>query len=158
MGFANRLRTIYLSEIVENNITIDNNLCILIKDFDISPISIYGHDLVDLCYRKFLSGEMNLGPVIVLTFEGSGLGLDYPEALKNSLAIVDTDHIDIEEFKVELDEFSESIREDTSIEPNNKKSILNLIRSIKVFPGIDDHDNLMLLLGFLQNTYFNRFK
>ena len=149
--------TIFIPEISDGSILKNNNICILLKNFDISPMSLYGHEVIDLCLRKFLSGEFNLGPTVVLTFEDSGLGLDYPDALKSSLVIVDTDQIEFENFKLNLDDFRCLVEENEAIGLREKKQLFNVIRSLKVFEGIDDIDRLDLLCGFLQKSYFDRY-
>ena len=50
-----------------------------------------------------------------MTFEDSGLGLDYPDALKSSLVIVDTDQIEFENFKLNLDDFRCLVEENEAI-------------------------------------------
>jgi hypothetical protein len=150
--------TTSVPELLDKNNLIDKSKCFVLKNFDISPISLYGHALVDLCYQKFLSGTSDIGPVAVLTFEDSGLGLAYPFALGSSLIIVDTDQIDFHDDVFDLEEYQELIKDTNELDLPSKNVILNLIRSLRVFEGVDDTVRFNRLCGFLKKSYFNRYK
>jgi hypothetical protein len=149
--------TTSIPELLDKKYLIDQSKCFLLKNFDISPISLYGHVLSDLCYQKFLSGTAVDAPIVVLTFEDSGLGLEYPLALKSSLVIVDTDQITFQDDDIDLDDLQEKINEMDSIDFLTKKTLSNLIRSLKVSEIIDETDRFKRLCRFLSKSYFNHF-
>lgn len=146
-----------VSELLDQKALLEPSKLFLIKNFDISPISLYGHGLVDLCYKKFLAGTSELGVNAVLTYEDSGLGLSYPPALDYSIAIIDTDSIEFEDEAVDLEGFHESIRDGGVIEESAKRALFNIIRSLKTFEGVDDAARFARLCGFLKKVYFSRF-
>lgn len=144
-------------ELLDQKILLDCSRLYLVKNFDISPISLYGHSLVDLCYKKFLAGTSELGVNVILTFEDSGLGLSYPQSLNSSIAIIDVDSIEFEDEIIDLEGFHESIRDGGARDEQSKKALFNIIRSLKTFEGIDDAVRFGRLCGFLRKSYFKRF-
>ncbi len=148
---------ISVSELLDQKKLLDRSRLYLVKNFDISPISLYGHSLVDLCYKKFLAGTPEFGVNAILTFEDSGLGLNYPQSLNSSIAIIDIDLIEFEDEIIDLEGFHESIRDGDAMDESAKKTLFNIIRSLKTFEGIDDATRFSRLCGFLRKSYFNRF-
>jgi hypothetical protein len=148
---------ISVPELLDQKILLDRSKIYLVKNFDISPISLYGHSLVDLCYKKFLAGTPELGVNAILTFEDSGLGLSYPQSLNSSIVIIDVDTIEFMDEAIDLDGFQESIRDGGARDEPSKRALFNIIRSLKTFEGIDDAARFARLCGFLRQAYFKRF-
>lgn len=148
---------ISVPELLDPKTLLDPSKMFLVKNFDISPISLYGYALVDLCYKKFLAGTPESGVKAVLTYEDSGLGLSYPPSLDCSLAIIDVDTIEFEDETIDLEGFHESIREGGAVDEPAKRALFNIIRSLKTFEGVDDSDRFARLCGFLKQSYFKRF-
>ena len=148
---------ISVADLLDPKALLEPSKMFLVKNFDISPISLYGHGLVDLCYKKFLAGTPASGVNAVLTYEDSGLGLSYPPSLDCSLAIIDVDTIEFEDETIDLEGFHESIRDGGAVDESAKKALFNIIRSLKTFEGIDDAARFARLCGFLRKVYFSRF-
>lgn len=148
---------ISVADLLDQKALLESSKMFLVKNFDISPISLYGHALVDLCYKKFLAGTSESGVNAVLTYEDSGLGLSYPPSLDYSLAIIDVDTIEFEDEAIDLEGFHESIRDGGAVDESAKKALFNIIRSLKTFEGIDDAARFARLCGFLRESYFKRF-
>ena len=146
-----------IPELLDSKMLLDSSKIFLIKNFDISPISLYGHVLVDLCYKKFLAGTTESGITAFFTFEDSGLGLNYPQSLDFSFVIIDTDSLEFEDEIIDLDGFQEFIKDGGAVDDSAKKALFNVIRSIKTFEGIDQPQRFAKLCGFMRKTYFNRF-
>ena len=146
-----------IPELLDSKMLLDSSKIFLIKNFDISPISLYGHVLVDLCYKKFLAGTTESGINAFFTFEDSGLGLNYPQSLDFSFVIIDTDSLEFEDEIIDLDGFQEFIKDGGAVDDSAKKALFNVIRSIKTFEGIDQPQRFAKLCGFMRKTYFNRF-
>lgn len=148
---------ISVPELLDQKILVDRSRMYLVKNFDISPISLYGYSLVDLCYRKFLAGTPELGVNAILIFEDSGLGLSYPQSLNSSIVIIDVDTIEFMDEAIDLDGFQESIRDGGARDEPSKRALFNIIRSLKAFEGIDDAARFARLCGFLKQAYLKRF-
>jgi len=149
--------TTAIADLLDEKCLLDQDRLYSLKNFDIAPISLYGNSLVDLCYKKFLSGTSEGGVNSIFTFEDSGLGLAYPSSLDASFAIVDTDFIEFEDSPVDLDAFQEFVRDGGALNESGKRAIFNIIRSLRAFEGIEDVDRFNRLCGFLQGAYFSRF-
>ena len=128
---------------------------VILYNFNLSPINVYAHDLLDKIYGKFLSGK-NHGPNVILTFDDSGLGLDYPPALDFCMAIIDTDNIDFNDEEINLDDFKIFISEDVNLEPHIKQQLDFLRRSLESYSHENEVD-LPVLFGLLRKTYLSRF-
>ena len=149
--------TISMLDLLNDKCLLDQGRFYSVKNFDIAPISLYGNSLVDLCYKKFLSGTSEGGVNSIFTFEDSGLGLAYPSSLDASLAIVDTDFIEFDDDPLDLDAFQEFVSDGGALNESGKGALFNIIRSLRTFEGIEDADRLKRLCGFLQGAYFSRF-
>ena len=149
--------TISVSELLDQKKLLDHSRMYLVKNFDISPISLYGHNLVDLCYKKFLAGTPELGVNAIFTFEDSGLGLSYPQSLNSSIVIIDVDSIEFEDETIDLEGFHELIRDGGAIDEPAKRALFNIVRSLKTFEGLEDASRFARLCGFLRKAYFSRF-
>ena len=149
--------TISILDLLNEKCLLDQGRFYSVKNFDIAPISLYGNSLVDLCYKKFLSGTSEGGVNSIFTFEDSGLGLAYPSSLDASLAIVDTDFIEFDDDPLDLDAFQEFVSDGGALNESGKGALFNIIRSLRTFEGIEDADRLKRLCGFLQGAYFSRF-
>lgn len=148
---------ISVPELLDASTLLDPSKIFVVKNFDISPVSLYGHGLVDLCYKKFLTGTSELGVNAVVTYEDSGLGLNYPPSLDYSFAIIDVDSIEFEDETIDLEGFHESIRDGGAVDDFAKRALFNIIRTLKTFEGIDDAARFSRLCGFLRKVYFSRF-
>jgi len=149
--------TTAIADLLDAKCLLDQDRFYSLKNFDIAPISLYGNSLVDLCYKKFLSGTSDGGVNSIFTFEDSGLGLAYPSSLDASFAIVDTDFIEFEDATVDLEAFQEFVRDGGALNESGRRAIFNIIRSLRAFEGIEDVNRFNRLCGFLQGAYFSRF-
>jgi hypothetical protein len=142
----------HVNELISDEILKNNNTVFLIKNFDIAPISVYGHDMVDVCYLRALDVNVALYPQLILTYEDSGLGLDFPKALEKSMITIDLDNPEYEDNGLDLDDFLESLVAVDS-DSSEKYFITKLIEKIrKVKPTIEG-DRLSSLLGLLNHFY-----
>ena len=103
-----------------------------------------------------MSRSKKIYPLIVLTFESTGLGLDYPLALETSMVIIDTDQIEFDDIKVDLDDFRDLINDDESLDAVTKKSFNYAIKNLEDFQNSHGDERLYSLYGFLTATYFDR--
>lgn len=135
------------------------NFVYLIKNFDLSPISIYAPDILDFIYLRFLTGAaQNEGPFMLLVQEESGIGLKVPDSLNKSTVIIDSDVIDFKDDATTPDEFRVGLF-DAQLSPDVMKTLGLLMSNIlKRYNPEQDEESMALLFGFLNVSYFNRFK
>ena len=146
-----------LSKISELNIDeLMNNseMVYLIRNFDIAPISIYGHDLLDFCYLRAMDTKENLYPKVIVTYEDSGLGLDIPISFKKSMIIIDLDNFEYEDKNYSLEEY-EDIIEKREMQQSEKYLLKKLISKIENLYVDSDSNRLPSLLGLLDHFYLN---
>lgn len=124
----------------------------LIRNFDIAPISIYGHDIVDLCYLRAIDKDVTQYPKVIVTYEDSGLGLDIPIAFQKSLIIIDLDHIELEDKEVTLDDF-ESYLETLNLPQSQRYVIDKLVAKIKSSSNTFNSERLSSLIGLIDQFY-----
>lgn len=132
-----------------------SNSSVILYNFNLAPINVYAHELLDGIYGKFLAGK-NIGPNVILTFDDSGLGLDYPSSLEACIAIIDTDDLDFAEEEINLDDFKVLVSEEIGIEPQVKLQLDLLRRSLEIYSR-ENEAELPSLFGFLRKTYLSRF-
>lgn len=149
---------IQIPELKRQSLDASQDQIILLNNFDMSPISLYGQHLIDQIFVNFMSRSKKIYPLIVLAFESSGLGLDYPLALETSMVIIDTDQIEFGDIKVDLDDLRDSIKDDESLDAVTKKSFYFAIKNLEDFQNIHGDQRLHSLYGFLKATYFNRLR
>lgn len=142
----------HVTELISDEISKNNNTVFLIRNFDIAPISIYGHDMVDTCYLRALDSNVALYPQLILTYEDSGLGLDFPAALEKSMITIDLDHPEYEDNNLDLDNFLESIVIEVG-DSSRKYFITKLIGKIRTVEPSIEGDRLSSLLGLLYHFY-----
>lgn len=147
---------IQIPELKRQNLDASQDQIILLNNFDMSPISLYGQHLIDEIFVNFMSRSKKIYPLIVLTFESTGLGLDYPLALETSMVIIDTDQIEFDDIKVDLDDFRDLINDDESLDAVTKKSFNYAIKNLEDFQNSHGDERLYSLYGFLTATYFDR--
>ncbi len=144
-----------VSNIIElsfDEIINSNKMVYLIKNFDIAPISIYGHDMVDICYLRALDNNPDNYPQVIFTFEDSGLGLDIPRALTKSTIIIDLDNPEYEDKDIDLDTFEE-YTDESQLDLSEKYFIKKLTEKIKKSEIAISKVRLQSLLGLLDHFY-----
>ena len=148
----------HIPEMSKDFFTVQKNSVYLIKNYDLSPISVYAPDILDFIYLKFLTGSaQNDGPFMLLVHEESGLGLRVPDSLNKSMVIIDSDLIDFKDDAMTPDEFRVGLF-DAQLSPAVMKTLSLLMSNIlKRYDPEKDEENMALLFGFLNGCYFNRF-
>lgn len=147
-----------IPEMSKDFFSAQKNSVYLIKNCDLSPISVYAPDILDFSYLKFLTGSaQNEGPFILLVHEESGIGLKAPDSLNKSMVIIDSDLIDFKGDAITPDEFSVGLF-DAQLSPVVMKTLRLLMSNIlKRYDPEKDEESMALLFGFLNVCYFNRF-
>jgi len=138
-----------------------NSNPLVLNNFDLSAISVYGSEILDYCYSSFLNGKFEFSGMLIFNFDQSGIGLPIPDSLNKSIAIIDTDAIDYLESKLDIDELMQSVfSQDTVLDLSVRNSMQILFKNLnKRFTNNIENDskNLNYFLGALEVTYLNRF-
>lgn len=148
----------HIPEMSKDFFSEQKNSLYLIKNYDLSPISVYAPEILDFIYLRFLTGAaQNDGPFMLLVHEESGLGLKVPDSLNKSIVIIDSDLIDFKDDAMTPDEFRVGLF-DAQLSPVVLKTLGLLMSNIlKRYDPEKDEENMALLFGFLNGCYFNRF-
>jgi hypothetical protein len=147
-----------IPEMSKNFFSGQKNSVYLIKNYDLTPISVYAPDILDFNYLRFLTGSaQNEGPFTLLVHEESGIGLKAPDSLNKSMVIIDSDLIDFKDDAMTPDEFRVGLF-DAQLSPTVMKTLVLLMNNIsKRYDPEKDEEIMALLFGFLNGSYFNRF-
>lgn len=137
-------------EIVLENV--DQTL--LLRNFDISPISVYGRKLLEDAYTSFHLKNSVHRKQLILVKEDTGLGLNTPKVLEMFSVHVDTDFIEDQERAelIEFDEFEEMLK--TSGSHEKLKGIVRALRNnVPSVSFKDDPKKLSSALYFLARNF-----
>ena len=107
----------------------NSNQTLIIRNFDISPISIYGSKLLEDAYSSLHINDISYKKQLILLKEDTGLGLDVPKVLDMFAITIDTDQISDYEESSQIIDFHEF--EDMIKEGNNSDKVRMIVKAVR---------------------------
>jgi len=135
------------------------NTTFIFNNFDISPISVYGSQIIEDAYLSLHAKEIQTRKQLILISEETGLGLDFPDILNMFTLKIDTDQItdfplptdainlNVESLEEGLEEYDDKVK--------SKLVLRSLNHRIDQTSFRDNPEAISHTLNLIQKTFFS---